>query len=502
MLRQIMLLAGIVSAVAVCGSELRAATRVHPVPMMQEGRSARAVLKPSPSYKLSPRRPETVIVKFSEKCREDERHVLLDGYGCSIDESFEPDRFHRVRVPDGAAPEKIASRLEAEEAIVYAEVNRYMSIYLVPDDPFYFPYQWGLQNDLTGGIGMEAAWDIQTGDPNVIIAVLDTGIAYETHGDYRQAPDLAQTLFVPGYDFVNDDAHPNDDQGHGTHVTGTLAQSTNNERGVAGIAFGCSVMPVKVLDNEGVGEYFDIARGIYFAVENGAGVINMSLGSPERSRTIEQALAFAYNSGVTVVCAAGNAFEEGNLTSYPAGYDDYVIAVGAVRYDDTRAYYSNTGSHLDVVAPGGDLLVDQNHDGYPDGIIQQTFTLDSSDFNYYFFQGTSSAAPHVSGVAALLISHGVTHPDAVRAAIERTARDVGPVGWDPEHGWGVVDAYAALMYQAPGDIDGDGLVTCADLAAFSSLWLVVDDPGLTADFNSDGVVDFADFRILGAHWRR
>jgi serine protease len=281
----------------------------------------------------------------------------------------------------------------------------------------------------------------------VIVAVLDTGIAYEDYRGFVQAPDLAQTLFVPGYDFVNDDAHPNDDQGHGTHITGTLAQSTNNDKGVAGIAYGCSIMPVKVLGEDGVGDYFDIARAIYFATDHGARVINMSLGSPDTSTTIEEAMAYAFGQGVTIVCAAGNEFEEGNAPSYPAAYNDYCIAVGAVRYDDTRSYYSNTGSYIDVVAPGGDLLVDQNGDGYPDGILQQTFTIDPSDFGYYFFQGTSSATPHVSGVAALLVSHGVTDPNAVRVAIEGTARDVGPVGWDEQYGWGVVDAYAALLYQ-------------------------------------------------------
>lgn len=390
-----------------------------------------------------------LIVKFVDECPAEDRDWILARYGCVIARSCEGDRFHRVRIPPEETPERMVSLLETEDAVEYAELNYYASIYFVPDDPYYFPYQWDLQNDATGGINMEAAWDIETGDPNVIVAVLDTGIAYEDYGDFRRAPDLAQTRFVPGYDFVNDDAHPNDDQGHGTHVAGTIAQSTNNDRGVAGIAFGCSIMPVKVLAGDGIGDYFDIARAIYFATENGAHVINMSLGSPDASRTIEQALAFAHASGVTIVCAAGNDFEDGNPPSYPAAYDDYCIAVGAVRYDDTRAYYSNTGAYLDVAAPGGDLLVDQNRDGYPDGVLQQTFTIDPGTFNYYFFQGTSSAAPHVSGVAALLISQGLTDPDAVRAAIEGAARDVGPTGWDAQYGWGVVDAHAALLHGLP-----------------------------------------------------
>jgi serine protease len=163
---------------------------------------------------------------------------------------------------------------------------------------------------------------------------------------------------------------------------------------------------------------------------------------------LENAVQTAYSSGVTVVASAGNDGAGRNQPSYPAAYSNYCIAVGAVRYDLTRAAYSSTGSYLSVVAPGGDLTVDQNGDGYPDGILQQTFTSDPNDFAYWFFQGTSMAAPHVSGVAALLASHGVTTPDQIRKAIESTARDLGPTGWDPEYGWGMVDAYAALTYQA------------------------------------------------------
>ncbi len=439
-------------------------------------------------------------MRFAADYPEEQKDGMLGIYGCTTERACRSRRLRRVRVPEGRTPEEMASFLNAEPGVLYAEVNHYARMYLVPADPFYSPYQWHFQNDVTGGMGMEAAWDIETGDPNVIVAVLDTGIAYEDHGDYRQAPDLAHTRFVPGYDFVNDDAHPNDDQGHGTHVAGTIAQSTNNDEGVAGVAFGCSIMPVKVLDHEGIGDYFAIARGIYFAVDNGARVINMSLGSPERSTAIEEAVAYAYEHGVTVVCASGNAYEEGNPTSYPAAYDEYCIAVGAVRYDDTRSYYSNTGSYIDVVAPGGDLRVDQNGDGYPDGIIQQTFSAESPDFHYYFLQGTSMAAPHVSGVAALLVSHGVTDPDAVRGAIEGTARDLGPAGWDSEYGWGMIDACAALLYGAAGDTDGDGAIGDVDLAAFSSSWLEEGLPYPPADLNSDRVVDFVDFGILGENW--
>lgn len=270
--------------------------------------------------------------------------------------------------------------------------------------------------------------------------------------EYEKAPDLAGTLFVPGYDFINDDSHANDDEGHGTHVAGTIAQSTNNGLGVAGVAFNCSIMPVKVLSCAGSGTYAEVADGIYFAVDNGADVINLSLGGSAPSATLENAVAYAYNNGVTVVAAAGN---DGSSTIiYPAAYDDYVIAVGATRYDQQLAYYSNYGPSLDVVAPGGQLInpvtgkrFDQNGDGYGDGVLQQTFGDTPVDWSYWFYQGTSMAAPHVSGLCALLISNGNTiTPAEVKAALQDTAEDLGNPGRDDTYGYGLIDANAALSY--------------------------------------------------------
>ena len=304
---------------------------------------------------------------------------------------------------------------------------------------------------------------------------------------------------MPGYDFINNDEHANDDDGHGTHVTGTLAQSTNNALGTAGIAFNCSIMPVKVLSKRGVGSYADIADGIYFAVDNGADIINMSLGGAGDSITLRNAVAYAYNQGVTIVCAAGNEYLEGNAPAYPAAYDEYCIAVGATRFDRTRAYYSNTGSYLDLVAPGGDMYVDQNADGYGDGILQQTFGTNPKDWGYWFYEGTSMAAPHVSGIAALLISVGITSPDVVREALQSTARDLGPAGWDDEYGWGLVDACAALnYYPMPADLNYDGLVDFEDLGILSDNWLDYDLLVDIAPEGGDGIINFLDFAKLAA----
>jgi len=307
---------------------------------------------------------------------------------------------------------------------------------------------------------MESAWDISTG-VGVTVAVVDTGVAYEDNGStYKQAPDLANTSFAPGYDFVNNDTHPNDDEGHGTHVAGTIAQSTNNNEGTAAVAHGASIMPVKVLNSSGSGSYFDIANGIIFAADMGADVINLSLGGSGSSQTLENAIAYAYNSGVTIVAAAGN--NGTNSLLYPAAYNQYVIAAGATRYDEALAPYSNYGAGLDVVAPGGDLNVDQNGDGYGDGVVQQTFqprcvgrffrrNCSYDDFGYYLYQGTSMATPHVAGVAALVIANGnASTPDDVRSAIEETADDLGLPGWDNTYGNGLVNAPAALAWSSGG----------------------------------------------------
>jgi serine protease len=408
--------------------------------------------------------PCDIIVRFGPEVPEEVKGEILGEHGCLLLRSCVSGDFHLARIPLWDSPEQAAERLQACDEVEYAEANGYAYSTFVPSDPLY-SLQWNLHNPVNGGIQMQDAWDIEQGDPNVIVAVLDTGIAYEDFGRFRLASDLADVSFVPGYDFVNDDSHPNDDHGHGTHIAGTIAQSTNNGLGVAGIAFGCSVMPVKVLDDDGTGGHFAIAAGIHFAVENGAKVLNLSFGSSRDSRTLRNAVAWAHQQGATVVCAAGNDFRNGNPRIYPAAYEEHCIAVGATRFDRTRAPYSSTGSYVDVVAPGGDTRVDQNNDGYADGILQQTFSQEPGNFAYWFLQGTSMATPHVSGLAALLISRGVTHPDRVAEIIKTTARDLGPAGWDPEYGWGMIDASAALALAIREDPDDGHTVSLDDLIA-------------------------------------
>jgi len=315
------------------------------------------------------------------------------------------------------------------------------------NDPGYI-YQWHLP-----AIQCKDAWDVSTGD-GVIVAVLDTGLRTE-------GPDGIGCV-ATGIDIVNGDSDPSDDAGHGTHVSGTIAQTTNNGTGVAGVAYDACIMAVKILDASGSGSSADIADGIYYAVDNHAQVINMSLGINARTRTtsdpfIDDALDNANDNGVTVVCAAGNDSWRKNV-SYPAIYPT-TIAVGATDYNNNRAYYSNYGTGLDIMAPGGDVRYDLNDDNNPDGVLQETFDT-NGDWGYWFYQGTSMACPHVTGVVALLyqLNSSLT-PDEVLDVLNNTALDLGVAGTDSTYGHGLVQANNALLSIIPTecpDADGDG----------------------------------------------
>ena len=397
--------------------------------------------------------PGEILVKFNPRVPEEVIERINDKHGASILE-ISPWGFMRLGIPKGRSITDMVEVYSRNPNVEYAQPNSICWAVMTPNDSHY-SYQWHLYNTEYGGINMESAWDLSTG-AGVVVAVLDTGVAYEDYDDYRQAPDLANTSFVTGYDFIDDDSHPNDDESHGTHVTGTIAQSTNNSVGVAGVAFNASIMPVKVLDADGSGTAYTVANGLYFAADNGADVINMSLGWPwwlgrmyDPGPVVHNAVIYAYNKGVTIVAAAGN--DGKNQVAYPAAYEE-CIAVGATQYDEALAPYTNKGAALDLTAPGGNLGLDQNNDGYGDGVLQQTFnpnTKNPADFGYWFFHGTSMATPHVAGVAALVIAAGVSGPDNVRNILESTAEDKGAAGWDRGYGSGIVDAYAALASIGP-----------------------------------------------------
>ncbi len=308
-----------------------------------------------------------------------------------------------------------------------------------PNDPK-FKYQWHLNQ-----INTPAAWKRNQG-AGVIVAVIDTGVSYKDDGKgkkkFKAVPDLAQTEIVPGYDFVNNRKLALDDHGHGTHVAGTIAQSTNNGIGVAGVAYKAKIMPLKVLSARGFGNVADIAEAVRFAANNGAKVINMSLGGPRPSKILAKAVRYAHQKGVIIVCAAGN--EGSNKVGFPAGYPE-AFAVAATQYDRKTTFYSNYGKEIAIAAPGGNTRVDQNGDGMPDGVLQNTIKIGKpAENDYLLFMGTSMASPHVAGVAALVIAAGVTKPDAVAKVLTSTAKHPEGKTWDERYGAGIIQADAAV----------------------------------------------------------
>lgn len=305
-----------------------------------------------------------------------------------------------------------------------------------PNDPQY-KFQWHLDQ-----IGMPEAWQLADGN-GVIVAVLDTGVGHEDRGKFHLLPDLKGVKFVEPYDFVANTKHANDDHGHGSHVTGTIAQVTHNGIGVAGVARNVRIMPLKVLSASGSGSVAGIANAIRYAADHGAKVINMSLGGAFPSAVLKKAVAYAHKKGVTIVCAAGN--ESRGRVGYPAAYPG-AIAVSATQFDEATTFYSNWGKDVDVAAPGGNTRVDQNGDGMPDGVLQNTIALGDPTKNDYFgYMGTSMASPHVAGLAALVVGEGITDPVRVEQILKESARKPNNQPYNAEkYGAGIVDAPAAV----------------------------------------------------------
>ena len=327
----------------------------------------------------------------------------------------------RLQVPVGREME-VVERLQGSPLVEWAEPNYLRGSLWDPNDQLYRQFQWNMRK-----IQAERAWDIATGSSDVTVAVLDTGID-------ASHPDLAGKL-VAGYDFLNDDPDPADDSGHGTHNAGIIGAASNNGVGVAGVAWGTKIMPLKVLNSSGVGPDSVIARGIVYATDHGARVINMSLGSSTSSRVLARAVQYAYDRGALLVAAAGNTARLDNAPVYPAAYEQ-VLAVGATDEEDKVADFSQHHPYVGVCAPGVRIV--------------STFWRGAGYGAYVSASGTSSAAPHVSGLAALIwsISPALTNQQ-VRQIIEETVDDLGKPGRDEFYGNGRVNAYKALLSARP-----------------------------------------------------
>lgn len=308
-----------------------------------------------------------------------------------------------------------ASALEATSpTIAYIEADVIVSGDLAPNDPAFAspPLAYG-QTIVEAPLG----WNISTGISTTIIAILDSGISIQ-HVEFAGR-------VLPGYDFINDDEDALDDHGHGTHVAGIAAAALNNEQGAAGICPQCMILPVKVLDDSNRGTWGTVAQGIYYAVDAGARVINLSLGASVSSRTLESAIQYAEEHDVIVVAAAGNA---GSSTPYFPAALPYVVAVGATTDIDALWPLSNTGDHIDLTAPG-----------YR---VYSTY----KNLDYANMSGTSMATPFVTGLAALLASFDPTLTGAtIVDVMTANADDLGDEGKDSLFGWGRVNVKRAMV---------------------------------------------------------
>jgi len=390
---------------------------------------------------------------------------VVVGYASQVGGAPAPDT-QVLHVPPGQVRATVA-RLRRQPGVAFAAPNpiAHIADLALPDDPGIRGFAGGLaalQWNFFGPFGVDAldAWanvaPRAPGARGVRIAVLDTGVAYRNLGRYRRSPDFAGTRFVAPWDFVDNTPFPLDRNGHGTHVAGTIAEATNNRIGVAGLAWGATLVPVRVLDSHGYGDAATIAKGIRYAVRHGAQVINMSLEfstsvSASEIPDITSALHYANRHGVVIVGSTGNEGEA--RVAFPAR-SSAVISVGATTDDGCLASFSNDGVGIDLVGPGGgdDANLPSDSDCRPGhhgrDIYQMTFAGSARRFGLPSrWAGTSMAAPHVAATAALVIASGVLgdRPTVgqVECRLKETARQLGLPAPNRVYGYGLVDAGAA-----------------------------------------------------------
>jgi serine protease len=427
-------------------------------------------------------RPGEVIVRYKRSADRAARAAVQRQTGVGDPKAFAP-RTRVLTIRDGAPVSATLRELRARPEVATAAPNPIARASgYIPQDPGragvpggWQQIQWNFLAE--AGVNAPDAWQrmLDIGHPGgqgTIVAVLDTGVAYSSKGRCprsadstsrrtvacRRSPDFHNGDFVRGYDFVDDDKRPSDENGHGTHVAGTIGEGTGDNIGVTGLAYGARIMPVRVLDRLGEGDSVAISAGIRWAALHHADIINLSFEfGPHVTRSeipdILAALRYARRKGTLVVGASGNA--AARSVAYPARATD-VLSVGATTQHGCVAEYSNNGANLDIVAPGGgeDAAIPDDPNCRPadppgGNIFQMTFDGSSRRFGLPGeYMGTSMAAPHVSAAAALVIASGVigAHPSpaAIEARLKATARDLGLAGPDSRYGAGLLDAARAV----------------------------------------------------------
>ena len=314
------------------------------------------------------------------------------------------------------AEQRVVAALSRNPNFEFAEPDYIANVILNPNDPYYASYQWHLPK-----VGAPTAWDTTTGASNVTVAIVDSGVQL-TH------PDLAGRVLA-GYDYVNNDSDPSDDNGHGTAAAGVAAARGNDGIGVAGAAWNVAILPVKVMNSSGSGSYSAIAQGITYAADRGARIINLSLGGTSSSSTLQNAVSYAWNKGSLLVAAAGN--NASSATVYPAAYPN-VVAVSATTPADTLASFSSYGSFVDLSAPGQDITTTWTNGGY------------------VTISGTSFSSPLTAGVAALALSRNPALSNAqLSSLLTANTDDLGAAGYDIYFGAGRLNAAKVVAAAAP-----------------------------------------------------
>jgi len=381
-----------------------------------------------------------VLVKFKPSLSENEVMSLIETYQSLKIKKIPKLNVYQIQIPEHYSVEEMVNAFDRNPDVQYAEPNYIAHITATPNDTL-FQEQYALHNtgQSIGAPGSPSGtdradikapegWEETKGTNSTLIAILDTGI------DLLH-PDLQSKVLSGGRDFANDDFDASDDHWHGTHVAGIAAAETNNTEGIAGVAWNCKLLPVKVLDENGDGYYSWIADGIRWAADEGADVINMSFGGPSEAGILAEALNYAKAAGVVLIASAGN---EEDSVFYPAAYDEYCIAVAATDYNDERPWWSNPGPEVDVAAPGVRIIS-----------CSPTWYWGPGSFPYGYAEGTSQAAPHVAGLAALIKDlKPWLRVDEIMDIIRYTAEDVNSgtsPGFDEFIGYGRINMDRALV---------------------------------------------------------